>query len=283
MNEKLTFFRYLITQYVRNQTDECPYCGSSHTKTIANRRLIIQLKKCSNCGLMFRYPKETIDFNANYYQEEYDEGITTQMPDIQTLENWKKICFKGSPRDFSTQVSIVKAVVPSGNLLDFGASWGYASYQFMLSGYNVLGYELSKPRARYAKENLQVSITTSMSELLKHESFFDVVFTSHVLEHCPNFKDILDAFYKVLKPSGKLVILVPNCSNNTQITTVGFGMHHIFAFNREFFQNNLPNHGFSNLFFASSPYSSEFWEKLKEMRSFGSVDGDELLVIASKS
>ncbi|MFQ3598830.1 MAG: class I SAM-dependent methyltransferase [Chloroherpetonaceae bacterium] len=283
MNEKLSFLYSIVGEYVKGQTTECPYCGSTHTKTIANRRLVIQLKQCDNCGLMFRYPKETIDFNAHYYQEEYDEGITTQMPDLNTLNSWKSKGFKGSPRDFSTKVSIVKAVVPSGKLLDFGASWGYASYQFMLAGYDVLGYEISRPRARYANENLQVPIVTSMSELLKHEASFDAIFTSHVLEHCPNFREILDAFYMLLKPSGKLIAMVPNCKSNRQIMSMGFGMHHIFAFNQSFFSKNLTSHGFSNLFFASSPYNDEFWDRLKEGRSLESIDGDELLFIASKS
>lgn len=152
--EQLSFFKFLLTSYLKGQPDDCPYCGSADTHTVARRRGIIQLKRCGRCGLLFRYPKETIEYNQEYYQDDYDEGITTQMPPLDILNEWKQKGFKGSPRDFSTQVSIVQTIVPSGKLLDFGALWGYASYQFALAGYDVVGYEVSTPRARYAKEHL---------------------------------------------------------------------------------------------------------------------------------
>lgn len=233
---------------------------------------------------MFRYPKETMEYNEQYYQDDYDEGITTQMPPIETLNEWKQKGFKGSPRDFSTQVSIVQAVAPSGKLLDFGASWGYASYQFMLAGYDTIGYEVSRPRARYAHDHLGVKMLSSMRELSAQTETYDVIFTSHVLEHCPNLREILDTFFRVLKSEGKLVALVPNCKSQRQIMGMGFGMHHIFALNQEFFAKNLPTHGFKSLFFASSPYAQpEFWDRLRRLKSMDVVEGDELLVVATKS
>jgi hypothetical protein len=40
---------------------------------------------------MFRYPKETPEYNQKYYQQDYQEGITTDMPSLETIEKWKQV------------------------------------------------------------------------------------------------------------------------------------------------------------------------------------------------
>ena len=42
-------------------------------------------------------------------------------------------------------------------LLDFGSSWGYGSFQLKKQGYKVQSYEISKPRSNYAKTKLYIS------------------------------------------------------------------------------------------------------------------------------
>ena len=41
------------------------------------------------------------------------------------------------------------------------------------------------------------------------DAHLDVVMTSHVLEHVPDTGKALDEVYRVLKPGGSLVLLVP--------------------------------------------------------------------------
>lgn len=284
MIEKLSFFSYLLKSYALNQPDTCPYCGSKKNKVIGTRRMIIQLKKCNDCGLMFRYPKEDPSYNQTYYQKKYTEGITTQVPDHATLQEWKKRGFKNTPRDFSEKIAITKMALPSGKLLDFGASWGYASYQFSQAGYEVTGFELSKFRAEYGAKNLDIPMITSYDEIKAKHECFDVIFTSHVVEHVPYPKDLFNLFAQLLKPNGKLVLFVPNCNTMSRIITIGFGMHHILALEKTFFQTSLPQHGFNHLFFASNPYHLDSLSKKYNLgESIRELDGDELLLIATKS
>jgi cyclopropane fatty-acyl-phospholipid synthase-like methyltransferase len=62
-------------------------------------------------------------------------------------------------------------------VLDFGASWGYVSYQLAAAGYDVYSYELSKVRGGYAKKHLGVRMIESLQELEKHQERFDAIYT----------------------------------------------------------------------------------------------------------
>lgn len=69
-------------------------------------------------------------------------------------------------------------------VLDFGANWGYGVWQLRQAGFSAIGYELSEPRAAYSTR-LGVEIFTDWSEI-QGRAPFDVVFSSHVLEHTPD-------------------------------------------------------------------------------------------------
>ena len=50
-------------------------------------------------------------------------------------------------------------------LLDFGCSWGYGSFQLKKQGYKVYSYEISKPRSNYAKTKLNIKIIDNWARL----------------------------------------------------------------------------------------------------------------------
>jgi len=133
---------------------------------------------------MFRYPKETPEYNQKYYQQDYQEGITTDMPSLETIEKWKQVNFKGTPVDFTEKLNLLNLFIQRGKVLDFGASWGYVSYQLSAAGYDVYGYEISKVRGGYAKKHLGVRMIDSLHELEKYQECFDAIYTSHVIEMC---------------------------------------------------------------------------------------------------
>ena len=70
---------------------------------------------------------------SDFYDVGYSEpGRATELPDEKRLSELLETGFKGSEADFTYTSSILRALkVPlNGRLLDFGASWGYASWQF---------------------------------------------------------------------------------------------------------------------------------------------------------
>ncbi|NTV46548.1 MAG: class I SAM-dependent methyltransferase, partial [Chlorobiales bacterium] len=181
------------------------------------------------------------------------------------------------------KIEIVKKIVPKGKFLDYGASWGYATYQFGQAGYDAMGFELSVPRGGYAKSKLGVNMLNDFSQLNSYKGNFDIVFSSHVIEHVPVPKDLFNTFSMLLKPGGMMIAFVPNCNNMKRMLGAGFGMHHILALDKSFFQNTLSSHGFGKVTFSSSPYNlEEIKADVDKGYSSKDPDGDELMIIAFK-
>jgi 2-polyprenyl-3-methyl-5-hydroxy-6-metoxy-1,4-benzoquinol methylase len=284
---KASFLYRVMKAYMRRQDKSCPYCGYVYSKFVGRRRIVLQLRKCSVCNLMFRWPKDTIELNKEFYQSKYREkGLTTDIPEAELLENLKKTNFRGTEKDFSEKIAILKELVPYGKVLDFGCSWGYGTYQLQTAGYNAVGFEISKPRSEFGRNHLDVKIIDEYSDLDKIQpSSFDIIFSSHVLEHLPSLKGVFERFSFLLKSKGMLVLFVPNCGGeNARKYGWGHLVHekHPLALDRLFFETVLPKYGFCIKSF-SEPYNPK---KIKSYISGNNIlldpCGDELLVCALK-
>ena len=173
--------------------------------------LLTALARCDFCKLLYRIPTDPPAFGQRFYQDAYSQGFTTDCPSPETLKELVARAFAGTPKDFTEKVEILDSLgVPKGcMILDFGASWGYGSWQLQEAGYHVVGFEVSKARARYAREMLRQEVVDD-PELLKGP--FDVFFSSHVLEHLPSPRDAFGLASRLVRPNGLLVAFTPNGS-----------------------------------------------------------------------
>ena len=148
-NTRLNYFIDSALHFFNNDIS-CPFDGSNNTKLVKRKHLVTSLYTCQDCGLRFRVPKETSSENESFYQEEYAQGFTTDVPDDATLSNLISEGFANSEKDYSHYIAVLKAanVTPGQTILDFGSSWGYGSWQLAQAGYRVYSYEISRPRAR---------------------------------------------------------------------------------------------------------------------------------------
>jgi 2-polyprenyl-3-methyl-5-hydroxy-6-metoxy-1,4-benzoquinol methylase len=202
---------YLLWAAVRWPTADrsCPACGSSRTVLMKRKAGVTGLFRCEECRLMFRVPKSTSADARTFYQKRYRQGFTTDCPDEVELARLKQTSFRGSEKDCSTYLEVMQAagVRPGQVVLDFGASWGYGSWQLRQAGFRVYSYEISLPRARYAAERLGCQ-TLARPEDIPEEA--DCFFAAHVIEHLPNPRELWGAAARVLKPGGLAVIFTPN-------------------------------------------------------------------------
>ena len=284
---RLSFLFRVMANYGSDQN--CPYCTSSNTQLIERKNLVLQLRRCSVCGLRFRWPKETSGFLEKFYQEEYKEGgFTTDVPDTKLLEEYIAKGFVGSPKDFTTQIGVLKRELPSGRVLDFGCSWGYGVYQLNRAGYETIGFEISKPRAELGRRELHVEIIDSLSVLDSlQDASFDGIYASHVLEHLQSLKEIFTLFARVLKPGGIALVMVPNAGGKmARELGIDWGPmineKHTLALDGEFFLNNMPGFGFE-VRVISDPYDQERVDAVLNHGNDLPHDGQELMVIAKKA
>ena len=166
------------------QSSNCPYCGSYTTTLVERKHYVLQLRKCERCKLQYRFPKDNSDENNNFYQNNYHESTVTDLPVESEIPHHITNKFKDVGRDLTIHLKTIKAIVPSGKLLDYGSSWGYCVYQFREAGYDACGFEISQTRVEYGRQMLQVELCDSIVSF--PDASFDIIYSAHCLEHIPN-------------------------------------------------------------------------------------------------
>src|SRR5688572_9203884 len=131
MRQKL---KYLIRSAINiKQPKQCPNCGKTVGKLIDEKYFVTKLIKCGNCKLNFRHPTDSKELMETFYQSEYNANYSeetlsiTDLPSDGDLVQQMKNNFWGK-RDHSP---FIKAILnrSSGQVLDFGCSWGYSVFQ----------------------------------------------------------------------------------------------------------------------------------------------------------
>jgi SAM-dependent methyltransferase len=229
------------------QHPSCPACGHNGGST-CDRKWFHTLIECQACLLLYRFPVESPQAMSDFYDVGYSEpGLTTQLPNDKQLSQLLKTAFKGSEKDFTYHVSILQALkVPvNGRILDFGANWGYASWQFARAGFDVKSFEISHRMAAFGKQ-LDLTIHTDINEVGRG---FDAVYSCHVLEHTSNPREVLLKQLSLVKPGGLVAAHTPNGSK-------GFRLKHYTDFHRAWGQVHpvLLSDGFVRSVADSLPY-----------------------------
>ncbi len=94
-----------------------------------------------------------------------------------------------------------------GNLLDIGAGTGDFLYVAQKARWKTIGIEPSE-KAKSIAIKKGVSFADNTDALESHS--FDVITMWHVLEHVPNLENQIKELKRLLKPTGTILIAVPN-------------------------------------------------------------------------
>jgi 2-polyprenyl-3-methyl-5-hydroxy-6-metoxy-1,4-benzoquinol methylase len=196
------------------QKKTCPCCHSLDSTTV-DRKLVYRLERCKQCLILYRFPYETPEQMHRFYQGEYTQaGLTTDLPSAEKLRQLLKRSFAGSEKDFSQLPSLLRdlGLTEGARILDYGANWGYCTFQLRQAGFAAEGYEISTERAAFAAK-LGVSVATKLACLAPG---FDAVYSGHVLQHTPNPLATLREHLSLTRPGGFVIAHTPNGSNAFQ-------------------------------------------------------------------
>jgi SAM-dependent methyltransferase len=180
-------------------------CGSSRSEVI--RRGVrhgpgIQVRRCNECGLHYLWPgpnKDELDeYYLGAYRDEYDEP---------SLEKRYRDDLGEARLRVSRLLPLFQA---NTRLLEIGCgSGGFLDAVLPYVG-EAVGVEPDAASRDWIKERLGVSIRERIDEFRNRREAFDLVVLFHVLEHVVDPVDFLLGIKPLLKPTGKLVIEVPN-------------------------------------------------------------------------
>ncbi|MEA2064493.1 MAG: class I SAM-dependent methyltransferase, partial [Gemmatimonadota bacterium] len=120
-------------------------------------------------------------------------------------------------------------MVEGERVLDMGAYIAFYSNHLARQGYKVVAAEvdpdaLEIARRKYSHPNLEIVRTDGKTLELEDESF-DTVLLLEVLEHSEHPRGLVEELHRVLKPSGTLIISVPNAAGyHTLVRTLFINM-----------------------------------------------------------
>lgn len=166
--------------------------------------------------------KEIFDL---YYDENLDMLITSPQPDLENLgkyyESEDYISHTDNKRSlFEKAYHFVKNIAlknklnlingeqsGKGRILDIGAGTGDFLLTAKNDGWETVGVEPSE-RAKNIAIQKGISFVNEINALQDHS--FDVITMWHVLEHVPNLELQIQELKRLLKPTGTLIVAVPN-------------------------------------------------------------------------
>jgi 2-polyprenyl-3-methyl-5-hydroxy-6-metoxy-1,4-benzoquinol methylase len=281
---RIRYFCVVCYRTMAHPDGRCAYCLSENTALIGRKFGVVQIRRCAECGLMFRWPKDSEIFNFNFYQSRYFEPEATELPAEADVSALAARNFAGTFQDRGKILGMLEMVKPPpATVLDYGCSWGYGLHQLSAMGYDSTGFEISKARAAFGRQTLKLNIIDSLDELdALPPARFDIIHSSHVLEHLPSLNGLFERFTRLLRHDGMLVLSAPNCGDGVGGLREGWkpivGEKHAMALDTMFFRNVLPRYGY-NVVALTSPYKSE---DLRAGASSHADNGAELLVVARR-
>lgn len=208
-------------------TIPCNLCGSMETSLLSNRsrsgrplRTVI----CVRCGLVWSdpFPHDARRFYESDYRISY-KGIYSPRP---------KHILRAGHVALSRYRRIQGLLSAPRVTLDVGSAGGEFAYLLQALGHDVQGVEPNKGYAEYSIHEYGLKVQSGfIQDALFANDAFDIITLWHVLEHTEDPYAVLVKLHTLLKPTGVLVIEVPNIEATCQSPKSTFHEAHLFNFN----------------------------------------------------
>lgn len=215
---------------------KCNLCGSDANKIILSKKMtdpeILSFLKEYYEGRIDKVLLDGSDYAIVKCQEcEFVWQAWILNEDMMHLlyENWisaeqslnkKKFGEIALFRKYANEVKKISPLISKSphqiDVLDFGMGWGYWANMAKAFGYNVMGFELSQERIRYAKQ-MGIEVIDSLNDKEAHK--FDFINAHQVFEHIIEPLEMLKHLSKKLKNNGVIRISVPNGSKTLEALT----------------------------------------------------------------
>jgi 2-polyprenyl-3-methyl-5-hydroxy-6-metoxy-1,4-benzoquinol methylase len=215
----------------------CDYCGSTEADILLRGRDRVHglpgefnIVVCRQCGLARTNPRPTVDSLGAAYPETYAPHRASQVAadPPRGMLRWALVNRRGYPIGRRSSGTVRALLAPAGavvlarrralgyppyqgegRLLDFGCGVGGYVAKMAAAGWKAEGIDASPQAVRLGREaGLTIHEGTLPGVDLAPGSF-DVITMWQALEHVPSPKATLRAARDLLKPDGRLMVVVP--------------------------------------------------------------------------
>jgi 2-polyprenyl-3-methyl-5-hydroxy-6-metoxy-1,4-benzoquinol methylase len=164
---------------------------------------VFDLYQDEELDMLITHPKPGLDVLGRYYESaDYISHTDSKRSLFEKVYHFiKGIALKN-------KLNLINSLQPNkGKILDIGAGTGEFLSVAQQNGWNTTGVEPSE-KAKQIAINKGVSFVEALAQLEDHT--FDVITMWHVLEHVPDLNHQIKELKRLLKPSGYLIVAVPN-------------------------------------------------------------------------
>ena len=223
---------------------KCDFCGSDQNSLILTSKDYVfnniqgefNIVKCENCKLAFSNPRLRNDQMKNHYYITDDFGSPIEKVDLINQKSYvynknflvnyfnypfgkRNLRYKFIHYPLYLRINkkwkktlFIPKYIKNGKILEIGCSYGNYLFQLKKIGWDVKGIELSKKAVDHGKNKLNLDILNIDIQDFESEENFDIIYLRMVLEHVESPKIVLKKCYSLLKPHGKLVLILPDIS-----------------------------------------------------------------------
>jgi SAM-dependent methyltransferase len=188
----------------------CNNCGADDTRPLfqgkdrlLNGTQIFQDVRCQRCGLIYLNPRPTLDEITQYYPTEYEPF--TRHEHLQSLS--ARINYRIS---FNKRRRIASRGLRPGRLLDIGSGSGDFLLEMRNAGWEVEGLDTSPAACEVARTRGLDTFRGQLFDVPFPDQSFDLITMWDVLEHVHDPMAHLECICRLLKPTGRFVVTLPN-------------------------------------------------------------------------
>ncbi len=263
-------------------SSHCIICGSTKYAIIGKPRITktfpraeqnnYHIAQCEICGFYFVDP--SIDLSESEWKTLYEENYFGEA----MKTDWQ---IKLNQKENSERIQWICNVLgeKQGNFLDMGCGEGYMIRHALVNGFTPYACDI----ANNLQTDLSATIPCFIGNLMDAayvDQQFSVIHCDSVLEHVPDPSAIMQEFYRILKPGGVVLFIVPNEDSlmNTLTKWTYFltgnrskygkikpfvTPYHINGFNRNSIKNLVKRHGFQLVKLTTFGGNYAFWKASK--------------------
>ena len=168
-----------------------------------------KLDSCAACGCLFLNPPPDAEEIAGYYPENY--WWNTSRPSL--LKLFEKIYRRLALHDHIAFITASASRMANAPLRILDVGCGSATLLGILKtrGFDVVGVDTSSEASTVARETYGVHVIVgSLDQAGLPDESLDIATLFHVIEHVTNPRDVLAEVHRLLKPSGSMILQVPN-------------------------------------------------------------------------
>lgn len=188
---------------------DCPVCGgrdfTPYAMTAWTPKLLhFSQAKCASCGLIASQPQaseEEMDayYKHIYYQEQWPDADEAWAINMKLYFKHELPLMRGLWRDYQPP--------DGGSVAEIGCGYGVMLEILKGCGFRVCGVELSSTAVAYCRSRGLDVIEGKVPGVPLPHGTFDLVISTHVIEHLPNPVSLVQEMLALVKPGGVIVVV----------------------------------------------------------------------------